>query len=362
MGVKDIFDTAALPTSYGSPIYRDWRPRRDAAVVRRMQDAGLVILGKTVTTEFASWTPGETRNPRDLTRTPGGSSSGSAAAVADAMVPLAIGTQTVGSTIRPASYCGVVGFKPTYGAVALTGAFQQSPSQDTVGLFGTSIDDVRCLATVLGIDAGGVDVAHLDPPRLGFIRTPWWGRLDPASRARIEAVVESIAAAGAEIVEVDLCRTPFEGIIEAQQVVTEREGAVSLAGEFGRHEELLSERLRAMCERGARTSDAAYGAAFAVRNACHRHLTRAWEGLDAAIMPAADEAPAGLESTGDPTFVRPWSLLGYPALTLPAAIGRHGMPVGIQLVGMRGTDAGTLATGAWVERSLSGAPSIGSGY
>ena len=237
VGVKDIFDTADMPTEYGSAIYRGNRPDRDAAVVARLRTAGAVILGKTATTEFAALAPTETRNPRALAHSPGGSSSGSAAAVADGMVPLALGTQTVGSTVRPASYCGVVGFKPSFGAVPFRGAKPLSPSQDTVGLFARDVEGVELLMRGLGVETA----AAADPvwsggrrPTIALMRNPWWAEASGDARRSVEEAMDLAAAAGARITEIsfpDGCET----MVELQIAISEFETARSLRAEYSSH-------------------------------------------------------------------------------------------------------------------------------
>jgi Asp-tRNA(Asn)/Glu-tRNA(Gln) amidotransferase A subunit family amidase len=355
VGVKDIFDTADMPTEYGSPIYQGQRPARDAVAVTRLREAGAVVLGKTVTTEFATWTPARTRNPLSLDRTPGGSSSGSAAAVADFMVPLAIGTQTVGSTIRPASYCGTVGFKPTFGAVPLEGAFPQSPSQDTIGLFAGRMAGLALLVDGMGT---GIEF-QADPvwrgqrtPRIGLARTPWWDQLDTDAQTAIEQAAGMASAAGAGITEIEL-PDRFGELLEAQNAVTEYEVARSVRNEFEDSPDQLSEGLRGLAERGLAMDPATYSGALSLRDSCQELLVPAVASYDALLTPAVNgEAPIGLASTGDPTFIRTWSLLGWPAISVPGLAGGHGLPIGVQLVAPVGQDARLLGVARWLEDVL----------
>lgn len=357
VGVKDILDTGDMPTEYGSSIYRGHQPETDAPAVSRLRDAGAVVLGKTVTTEFATWTPAKTRNPLALDRTPGGSSSGSAAAVADFMVPLAIGTQTVGSTIRPASYCGTVGFKPSFGAIPLDGAFPQSPSQDTIGFFAGRMAGLALLIAGMGIE----NELQAHPvwrgeraPRFGFARTPWWDRVDSDAQEAIEQAVGMVDSAGAAIDEVRLPEC-FDELLDAQNTVTEYEVARSVRKEFEQSPDQLSEGLRGLAERGLAMDPATYGTALELRDSCQMQLAPRVAGYDALLTVAVSgEAPLGLDSTGDPTFNRVWSLLGWPAISVPGLTGSHGLPIGVQLVAPRGGDAGVLGAARMLENVLSG--------
>ena len=355
VGVKDIFDTADMPTEYGSAIYRGNRPDRDAAVVARLRTAGAVILGKTATTEFAALAPTETRNPRALAHSPGGSSSGSAAAVADGMVPLALGTQTVGSTVRPASYCGVVGFKPSFGAVPFRGAKPLSPSQDTVGLFARDVEGVELLMRGLGVETA----AAADPvwsggrrPTIALMRNPWWAEASGDARRSVEEAMDLAAAAGARITEI-----PFpdgcEAMVELQIAISEFETARSLRAEYSSHRGELSDALVALIERGQEVSPEAHRSALAARGDCSKLLETAIGSVDAvATLAASGEAPAGLRSTGDPILARPWTLVGWPAISVPGMHGSGGLPIGVQLVAPHGRDAGVLGAARWLQEAL----------
>lgn len=365
VGIKDIFDTADMPTEHGSPIHAGRRPAADAACVRRLRDAGAVVLGKTVTTEFATYQPPRTVNPLDPERTPGGSSSGSAAAVADGMVPLALGSQTAGSTIRPASFCGIFGFKPTHGAVDLAGALQLSARLDTIGPMARSAEDVALLLDALGAEpaAGGGRAAGRGPggdgaaagngaaPRLALVRTHHWEQADASGRAAVERAAERLATAGADVVETAL-PAPFDGLTAAQATIMAFDLARSLADEREHHAELLSEPLRELLDEGAATGEPEYRDALALAERCRAQLGEVLAGADAILTPAAvGEAPPR-DSTGDPVFCRAWTLLGTPAVSVPGLSGESGMPIGVQLVAAPGADRALLAVAAWAAARL----------
>jgi Asp-tRNA(Asn)/Glu-tRNA(Gln) amidotransferase A subunit family amidase len=330
VGVKDIIDTVDFPTEYGSPIYAGHQPTADAACVAMLRAAGAVVVGKTVTAELAMFSPGPTRNPHRISHTPGGSSSGSAAAVAAGHVQAALGSQTGGSVIRPASFCGVYGLKPTFGVVPTDGVKAISPSQDAVGWYARNLDDLEQVAAVFGIQPNN------ESPRVGFVRTEQWTAADPASRAAVEAAADKLDA-----VEVQL-PDAMVGLAVEQQVVQGYEAARSLAWEFDCHRSALSASLAGILEWGAAIADADY----------QRVLDRAaearqswFEGLDVVVTPAVvGEAPEGLAATGDPRFCRLWNLLGWPALSVPGAVGATGLPIGVQLVASAGGDGLVMAT------------------
>jgi Asp-tRNA(Asn)/Glu-tRNA(Gln) amidotransferase A subunit family amidase len=350
IGVKDIIDTADLPTACGSPVYRDRRPTRDAACVAALRSAGGVILGKTVTTEFAVYTPGRTRNPHRLTHTPGGSSSGSAAAVAAQMVPAALGTQTAGSVIRPASFCGVFGFKPSFGRLPLEGVHPLAPSLDTLGVFTRALDDVPLLLRGLGLALEDAPLRRI--PRLGVWRTELWSLASPASQRCVEDATRTMAAARAPVRDVEL-GLECAGLAAAQATVMAVEAASSLAQLRATHAEALSSRLRALLDEGAATPPARYRAALALAETGRRRVAEVFAEVDVLLTPSAiGEAPAGLDATGDPAFNRIPTLLGLPCLNVPGAVGPEGLPVGLQLVGRAGGDAALLAVAAWVTRQL----------
>jgi Asp-tRNA(Asn)/Glu-tRNA(Gln) amidotransferase A subunit family amidase len=353
VGVKDVIDTADMPTAYGTPIYAGHRPRADAACVARLRTAGAVILGKTRTTELATWTPAATTNPLDPRRTPGGSSSGSAAAVADAMVPVALGTQTAGSTIRPAAFCGVLGFKPTHGLLDTAGVKRLSERLDTLGVLARSVDDLALVTSVLA----GRPVAPPPPggpPALALARTPWWEHADDDGRRALEDAGRRLAGAGARVADAELPRT-FARLPDAHDALMAYDAARELAFERERHGELLSERLRAYLDRGARTQPAVVRAATTLADVCGEDLRAVLAGRDALLTPAVPgQAPLGLEATGDPLFCRAWTLLGTPAISVPGMRGGDGMPIGVQLVGLPGDDERLLATARWVDGALRG--------
>lgn len=353
VGVKDIFDTVDMPTACNSPIYRDRAARSEAACVSALRGAGGVVLGKTATTEFAAYTPTRTRNPLDPGHTPGGSSSGSAAAVADGQVPLAIGTQTAGSVIRPASFCGVVGYKPSFGTIDRSGVMPFADCLDTVGVFARSVGDAALLA---GAMAGWPEMTAIPEPRppgrVHIVRAPQWERVTAAADAAVTAAGRALEAAGVAVAEM----TPpegFEALNEVQDLLQVYEGRRALDWECGQHAELLSPGLREQFARAEATAFADYLAA--------RRVQAEWQcRLDALIGPgdviltasAPGEAPAGLESTGDPVFCRAWTLLHLPCITLPHGRGPGGLPLGVQLVAPRRADLELLAAARWLGQHL----------
>ena len=363
VGIKDIIDTADMPTENGSVLHAGRQPLRDARLVARLRSAGAVILGKTVSTEFATYTAGKTRNPHDLTRTPGGSSSGSAAAVADGMVPLAVGTQTNASIIRPASFCGVYGFKPSIGVISCDGALVMSPTLDTIGLFARSLDDIALLFETLSA-AHATDPATWQPaslafaptrddpaqvaPRLAFVKTPVWGRADEATRS---AFNDLSARLGPQCEEVVLP----EGMLQAwdwHKTVMEAEMAVSLDPEWHGGRDRLSPSLRSQLGRGRAILALDYQQALAGRVRLCADLAKLLAGFDAIITPATCGTAPPFASTGDPVFGTLWSLCGMPAISLPLLTGGDGLPLGVQLVGLRGGDAALLRTARWLDTHL----------
>jgi Asp-tRNA(Asn)/Glu-tRNA(Gln) amidotransferase A subunit family amidase len=343
VGIKDLIDTSDLPTAYGSSLYRGHRPIADAACVRLLRQAGAVVVGKTVTTEFAVYTPGKTRNPRDLSRTPGGSSSGSAAAVADGMVPLALGTQTAASVIRPASFCGVIGWKPSFGALPLAGVHALAPSLDTLGFFVRELADVRVVMAALGAPLP----EHARAPSLALCRTGTWDRAEPSTRRALE---DAAARLGAREV---MLGPSFDGLVEAQLAIMAAEAAVSLRAELERGPEHLSPRLRALLAEGRSITPERLREAHAQGATCRAELQEIFKSVDALFTPAAaGEAPIGLEATGDPLFSRIWTLLGNPAVSLPLIEGPAGMPLGLQLIGPAAGESRLLAAAELVTRTL----------
>ena len=353
LGVKDLFDTVDLPTSYGSAIYAGHRPSADAAAVAMCREAGAVVLGKTVTTEFAYFHPGPTRNPRNTAHTPGGSSSGSAAAVADTMLPLALGTQTAGSIIRPAAYCGVVGYKPSWGRVPRAGVKSLSEALDTVGGFGRSVRDVALLGAVLTGDERlreGLDGAA---PRIGLCRTPEWSQVDDETVNAWSLASTTLAPHAAAMEDVDL---PAEllGMVAMHKAVMAFEMARSLSYERLKHRDALSDRLCQILDEGLAITGAEHAADLSRAAAAQRRIDVLFDRFDVLLAPsAAGEAPVGTGATGDPLFCRGWTLLGLPCVHLPFAQGRHGLPVGLQLVGRWGEDHRLLGAAQWALDRLS---------
>ena len=365
VGIKDIIDTADLPTEHGSLLHAGRTPSRDATVVAMLRAAGAVIMGKTVTTEFATQAPGKTRNPHEPEHTPGGSSSGSAAAVAAAMVRLARGSQTNGSVIRPAAFCGVLGFKPTHGLIPRHGMLRLSRTLDHVGLFARTVADLALLAgQLMGYDERDPDtrpraripfaeVAAEDPPlppMLAFVKTPHWERADEETK---EAFAELIEHLGDRVEEVEL----FPSAAEAWQwhrTIMEAEMAANLEWEWDKGRDRLSSTLRAQLERGREVRALDYQRAVARIGPTYESFAELFEQrYDAILTPAAPgTAPEGLASTGDPSFCTLWTLTGMPALSLPLMQGTNGLPLGAQLVGPRDGDARLLRTARWLVTRL----------
>lgn len=354
VGVKDVIDTVDFATEYGSPIYRGHRAAWDAAVVALIREAGGIVLGKTVTTEFATRYRAGTRNPRNLAHTPGGSSSGSAAAVADCMVPLALGTQTKGSVIRPAAYCGVVGYKPSFGTIAVMGVKIISDSQDTLGVFARGIADAGLIvAAVSGRPLPRLDGAELRAPRIGFCRSPVWRHADAPTAAAFESAIPRLAAAGARVGEVAL-PPPAEDLLEAQTTIVAFESWHALAYERTRHHDLLSATLATNLAAGGQVERAAYERACAIMAACRASVGQCFADWDVLLTPSAPgEAPLGLDDTGDPVFNSLWTALGLPCVSVPVFTGPTGLPIGAQIVGPLQGDARTLEGAEWVMRALS---------
>jgi Asp-tRNA(Asn)/Glu-tRNA(Gln) amidotransferase A subunit family amidase len=356
VGIKDVFDTAGIPTECGSAAFAGNLPSSDAAAVSALTRAGAWVLGKTVTAELAYFFPGPTTNPWDATRTPGGSSMGSAAAVAAGLVPLAIGTQTNGSVIRPAAFCGVVGFKPTLGRLSMEGCLPFSPSNDQGGLFARDIDGVARGAAAWADESDARWVPDQDAvfgkaPRLAAVRTAEWANLDQASRDATEGAVESLRRSGASIDWVD-CPPAVDALVPVHRTIMSREGADTLAHIRAAHDDVLSSTLREYLDEGARVSEAAVGAARAARRAAISSFATWMHAYDAIITPATvGEAPTP-ETTGDPRCQTRWQSVGAPVVCLPCARGPLGLPLAIQLVGAHGADDRLLHAGAWVEARL----------
>jgi amidase len=348
VGIKDIIDTADMPTTYGSPIYATYRPKADATCVQRLRDAGAVVLGKTVTTEFAYFTPGKTCNPHNVGHTPGGSSSGSAAAVADCMVPVALGTQTAGSVIRPAAFCGVIGFKGSHSWTPVTGIKPFAPTLDTLGLLARDLDDIELFRAILAGETFHPLPHDGKAPRIGFCRTAHWDQAEPATRAALETAATLLAESGAKLSDLDLL-PDSSALNAAQNVIMAAEAAQSYAAEYQQHRNQLSAPLQAFIAEGQALPPTAVVEAGAVAGKARQALSRAFHDIDVILTPAAlGEAPKDIARTGDPLFNRGWTLLGVPCVTLPVARGPKGLPIGIQLVGALGQDRRLLETAAWV--------------
>jgi len=360
VGIKDIIDTADMPTEDGTVLHAGRTPARDATVVAWLRAAGAVIMGKTVTTECATFTPGKTRNPHNPEHTPGGSSSGSAAAVAAGMVPLALGSQTNGSTLRPAAFCGVYGFKPTHGLIPRHGILRLSRALDHVGVFARTIEDIALAAESLaGYDERDPDTrprARIPfgavvaeeppfPPRLAFVKTPVWDRAEAETR---EAFGELAAELGDAVEEIELPESA-RAAWDWHRTIMEAEMAASLDAEWEKGRDRLSARLREQLARGREVRALDYQQALARIPLLNAGFEDLFARFDAILTPAAPgTAPRGLDSTGDPAFCTLWTLCGMPALSLPLMRGANGLPLGVQLVGPREGDARLLRTARWL--------------
>jgi Asp-tRNA(Asn)/Glu-tRNA(Gln) amidotransferase A subunit family amidase len=351
LGVKDIIDTADLPTQMGSPVFEGHRPARNATVVDRLLAAGAYVLGKTVTTEFAFMHPGKTRNPWNPAHTPGGSSSGSAAAVAAGMVSGAIGTQTNGSVIRPAAFCGVVGFKPGFGLIPCAGTLQFSAALDQIGVFTRSVADAAALASALA-DAGAIspDVGTMQrAPRIGFVTNYPWNAAEPDAAAHFQATLKHLEAAGASIGELHLPAV-LDDAQRVHRTIMVYEGARQHAPRQAQNRARMSDVLNAVIGEGLGISDADYAQALtrAVEiRARALDLFAQWDVV--ASLPAPGAAPARIDTTGDPSFCTLWSLTGSPAVSLPTGLSAHGLPFGVQFAARSGGDDHLLRAALWCE-------------
>ena len=360
VGIKDIFNTDCLPTENGTVLNSGRQPMENCRVVSLLMEAGAVIMGKTVTTELAVYGPGKTKNPHNPGHTPGGSSSGSAAAVAACMVPLAVGSQTNGSVIRPAAYCGVVGFKPTHGLIPRTGVLRLSDVLDTIGVFARSVEDAAMIAELLiAYDPGDKDTRARArpplsettveeppmPPMLTFAKTSVW---DQADKETQDAFVELKELLGGVCDDLDLPE-PFEHAVEQHGKIMNADLAKNLGAYYEHGKDRLSEVLREKIEEGQKTLAVDYNRAVDGREFLNDGLAGVFDRYDAIITPATvGEAPAGLDSTGNPIFNSLWTYCGTPAVTLPLMEGPNGLPVGVQLIGRRGDDARLLRTARWL--------------
>jgi len=359
IAVKDLFDTYDMPTSYGSTIYATHRPAADASSVALARAAGGIVVGKTVTTEFATFHPGPTCNPHNPKHTPGGSSSGSAAAVADSMVPLGFASQTAGSIVRPAAFCGVVGYKPTYGTINRVGAKMISDTLDTVGVVSRSVPDAALFVAALSDRRELlIERTQPDPPRVGLCRTYEWDRASPEARVVVEDAGRRLANAGAKLREVTLPQG-FAGLVEAQIAIMHREVALCLSHERLVHHDKLSREMIAMIDAGLAVTPERYDAAQALARSCRGALGNMFDGIDIVIAPSAEgEAPEGIHATGDPLFNRMWTLLHTPCIHLPIGRGPRGLPVGITVAGPLGADRATLLAADWIYARLGPAAAI----
>jgi Asp-tRNA(Asn)/Glu-tRNA(Gln) amidotransferase A subunit family amidase len=359
IGVKDIVDTADLPTGYGSRIYRGSLPAADAACVTLARSAGAIVMGKTVTTELAYFTPGPTANPWNVAHTPGGSSSGSAAAVASGMVPLALGTQTAGSVIRPASYCGVFALKPSFGAIGMAGAKAFAPSLDTLGWFARTADDLELMRCALvEIPYEPLEVPHAADVRLGVCEKHEAPLLDAGGREVWEQA-QSLLSGSRLTLQAIAMPEALSGLLEAQKTIMACEAVRSLEGEWREHRGALSEALVALLELGRGIDEADHRRAQDLAAAARPMVAALMEGLDALLVPSAPgEAPAGLGATGDPAFNRVWTLLGLPCVNVPGLSGPTGLPVGLQLVGHAGEERRLLCAAACLHGILSSSASL----
>ena len=366
VAVKDQFDTADMPTGYGSPIYEGHQPVADAESVARLRTAGAVMLGKTKLTEFALYHPTDTTNPLDPARTPGGSSSGSVAAVADNMVPVATGTQTVGSIIRPASYCGIFGYKPTFGSISRAGVLPLSVSLDHVGLFARTVEDLELFTrAITGTHTRYPSIRTAQPtnfdlrqpdelrrPRIAFVRTPQWPKLNATTRDRLEKAAARLDECSADVEEVSL-PAKFGGLVEAQETILRVELAHALSYEFENHPDRLSDLLYDVIERGNSVGMDEYLEARKLAAECLWESRGLFWDHDVLLAPSVrGEAPVGLGSTGDPLFCRMWTLLGLPCVSLPGILGPDGLPLGAQIIGPMYGDGLALSAAGWASQRL----------
>lgn len=351
LAVKDIISTRTMPTTCGSPIYRDHVAGKDAACVSQLTRAGAIVLGKSVTTEFAGGHAGKTHNPHNLRHTPAGSSSGSAAAVADFMAPVGYGTQTAGSVIRPGAFNGVVAYKGTYGWADMTGVKTYAASLDTLGFFTREANDLALIRAAYG-HAPADPPARGEMPRIGLVRTPWWDEADPYNRKNIEEAARTLRAAGAKVRE---WKAPdnWTSLVPAQNRIMTKEATISYAKERARFSHLFSPIMKGVMIDGDAVSRSQYADAKKRKKIAVGQLAEAWETFDFLLTPAAKgEAPAGLGNTGDPLFNRFWTLLGTPCIALPFNTGPFGLPLSVQLVGPHGGDDRLIAWARWVEAKL----------
>jgi len=352
VGIKDVIDTHDMPTEYGSKIYEGNQPGCDAACVAQIRELGGLILGKAVSTEFATRHPNKTRHPLNPERSPGGSSSGSAAAVADFMVPIALGTQTSSSIIRPAAYCGVVGYKPSFGMINRAGLKFLAESLDTIGSLTRSVPDAALIVEELaGLPPTSFDDIGSLKPRIGFCRTPWWDEADDASKANLEQAARKLTGAGARVTDVELDE-PFAELNGIQVELSSYEFYRALTFERTRHPELISPHLLRRIAAGGKVSRERYEECVATARECRKRIADLFRDFDVLLAPSAPGEATTIDNTGEPTFGLMWTLLRLPCLTLPHGRGPTGMPLGIQLIAPFGCDAALFRCAEWVTRAL----------
>lgn len=349
VGLKDTIDTFDMPTEMGSPIFRGHRPRVDAACVALLRRAGAVILGKTATCEFAGSAPPATTNPHNAAHTPGGSSSGSAAAVADYMIPAALGTQTGGSVLRPSSFCGIFGFKPTYNSFNKAGVWPAADSIDTLGWLARSIDDIELLSAVLRMEQPKPPRKMSAAPRIGVWRTDLWDTALAETKAAVETAAEQLGKAGATVRDLDM-PAAFAGLhVIARATISFYERAACMAFAWDHHRDQLSPQMRRYIENGHKISREEYIAGLRRLDECRALLAGVFENFDVLLVPCVPgEAPKGLGSTGEPNMQAIWTALHTPSMTLPTHRGPNDLPVGVQLVGQRYDDDRLLACARWI--------------
>jgi len=353
IGVKDLFDTVDMPTTYGSTIYQSLQPAADASVVALCREQGAIMMGKTVTTEFATFTPGKTRNPHRLTYTPGGSSSGSAAAVADCMVPLAFASQTAASVIRPAAFCGIVGYKPSFGLVNRSGVKPLSDSLDTIGFLARSVEDVALFAAAATGDHSLLQLETSLSPRIALCHTHEWSYADEDTQHAMHHAASVFAKAGHRVRELTLPDS-FAGLLQAQKEIMGFDLVRSLAYERLQHSSELSPGLREVLAMGQQISIDQHRANLQLAYSARAAVSAAFGEYEVVLAPSAvGEAPATLSQTGDPVFGRVWTLLGLPCVHLPFYRGSSGMPVGLQVVGRPGEDKVALRVASWLWQQFS---------
>ena len=364
IGIKDIIDTADYPTEHGTVLHRGRKPTQDATLVSLLREAGAIIIGKTVSTEMAVFSPGKTRNPHNPEHTPGGSSSGSAAAVASAMVALSVGSQTNGSIIRPASYCGVYGFKPSFARISRHGVLTQSPPLDTIGVFARSLEDLALIADVLmRFDAQDSAMAPIAPPCIGkvmskevpaephfaFVRTPAWDQVEPVTRDGLRELIDAVNENREKTVDIIDLPAPFTELHEDHRTVMEADLARSFADEYKRGKAEMSAVLCEMIERGRKVTDSDYDGALARMQDYSAFLEEIFDEYDAILTPSIPgPAPAGLDATGSPVMNTIWTFCGTPAINVPLLQSPEGLPIGVQVVGAKNDDARLFRSTHWL--------------